>query len=131
STITALVRHLGVDPESVLVAGDTLNDLSMFDQGFRGVCVGESEPALLQATHDRARVLHSHQAGCGGILDAIEHFGFLGPQGVDSAIREAEAPGKAELVIVYHRLPYDEIVEKGRIVRRRPSSPNGIIPTLL
>lgn len=131
STITALVRHLGIDPESVLVAGDTLNDLSMFEQGFRGVCVGASEPALLQATRGRARVLHSHQPGCGGILDAIEHFGFLGAQGLDSAVRETEAPGKAELVIVYHRLPYEEIVENGRIVRRRPSSPNGIIPTLL
>ncbi len=34
STLRALVAHLGIDPERVLVAGDTLNDLSMYEQGF-------------------------------------------------------------------------------------------------
>ena len=29
-TLSRLVKHLNVDPESVLVAGDTLNDLSMY-----------------------------------------------------------------------------------------------------
>ncbi len=71
STLRALVEHLGVAPVDVLVAGDTLNDLSMYEQGFIGVCVGDSEPALLDATRDRARVLHSRHTGCGGILEAI------------------------------------------------------------
>lgn len=39
-TLRRLVEHLDADPENVLVAGDTLNDLSMFEQGFIGVCVG-------------------------------------------------------------------------------------------
>ncbi len=39
--------------------------------------------------------------------------------------------GKSDLVIVYHRLPYEEVVENGELIRRRPKSPNGIIPTLL
>ncbi|HNQ76440.1 MAG TPA: HAD-IIB family hydrolase [Pseudothauera hydrothermalis] len=55
STLHGLVAHLGVHPDEVLVAGDTLNDLSMYEAGFKGVCVGESEPALLEATRDRAR----------------------------------------------------------------------------
>ncbi|HAZ88774.1 MAG TPA: glucosylglycerol-phosphate synthase, partial [Marinobacter adhaerens] len=67
----------------------------------------------------------------GGILEAFEHFGYLGHLGI-----EAEAPdymnrGKSDLVIVYHRLPYEEVVENGELIRRRPKSPNGIIPTLL
>ncbi len=130
-TLSRLVKHLNVDPESVLVAGDTLNDLSMYEHGFKGVCVGESEPDLLDATMHKARVLHAGAAGCGGILEAFEHFGYLGHLGI-----EAEAPdymnrGKSDLVIVYHRLPYEEVVENGELIRRRPKSPNGIIPTLL
>jgi len=130
-TLSRLVKHLNVDPESVLVAGDTLNDLSMYEHGFKGVCVGESEPGLLDATIHKARVLHAVATGCGGILEAFEHFGYLGHLGI-----EAEAPdymnrGKSDLVIVYHRLPYEEVVENGELIRRRPKSPNGIIPTLL
>lgn len=35
-----------------------------------------------------------------------------------------------ELVIVYHRQPYEEVVEDGRTVLREPRSPNGIIPSI-
>lgn len=131
STLSALVRHLGLDHDSVLVAGDTLNDLSMYEEGFIGVCVGESEPALLAATRDRARVFHATHTGCGGILEALGHFGFLGSGGIEAEVRAMEAPGKADLVMVYHRLPYEEVFEDGQLLRRRPSSPNGIIPSLL
>lgn len=131
STLRKLVEHLDVCEEDVLVAGDTLNDLSMYEQGFKGVCVGESEPGLLDATHDRARVLHARHSGCGGILEAIAHFGFLGPLGVEFELPDVSAQGKADLVMVYHRLPYEETLENGVLTRRPPSSPNGIIPTLL
>lgn len=136
STLKALVGHLGLHPDEVVVAGDTLNDLAMYEHGFIGVCVGESEPALLEATARRAcarraRVLHSPHSGCGGILDALEHFNFLNLKGVDAEPRATEAPGKSDLVMVYHRLPYEESIEDGCLVRRRPASPNGIIPTLL
>lgn len=130
-TLAALVRYLELERDQVLVAGDTLNDLSMFAEGFMGVCVGESELALLDATRDRARVLHARHTGCGGILEALAHFGFLGPGGIDAEMTAMDAPGKADLVMVYHRLPYEEVREEGQLVRRRPSSPNGIIPTLL
>ncbi|MEX2521062.1 MAG: glucosylglycerol-phosphate synthase [Paracoccaceae bacterium] len=36
----------------------------------------------------------------------------------------------SDLVIVYHRQPFEEVEEEGRIVRRANKSPNGIIPTL-
>lgn len=36
----------------------------------------------------------------------------------------------SDLVIVYHREPYEETVENGKILRRAPKSPNGIVPTL-
>ncbi|MBE9030039.1 glucosylglycerol-phosphate synthase [filamentous cyanobacterium LEGE 11480] len=37
---------------------------------------------------------------------------------------------KSSLVILYHREPYDEVVENGKTVYREKKSPNGILPTL-
>jgi glucosylglycerol-phosphate synthase len=37
---------------------------------------------------------------------------------------------KSNLVIVYHRQPYEEVVEDGKTVYRENKSPNGIVPTL-
>ncbi|MEQ8263789.1 glucosylglycerol-phosphate synthase [Pseudohaliea sp.] len=130
-TLTRLVAHLGLDPEEVMVAGDTLNDLSMYEQGFKGVCVGDSEEGLLLATQELARVYHAREPGAGGILEAFHYFGFLGSEGVDAELQAVSRTGKSDLVIVYHRLPYEEFVEDGERKRRRPKSPNGILPTLL
>ena len=77
STLRALIVHLGASGDDVLVAGDTLNDLSMYGVGFKGVCVGRSEAALLEATRDIDKVLHAKGAGCAGILEAIGHFQLL------------------------------------------------------
>jgi glucosylglycerol-phosphate synthase len=131
ATLKRLLDQLGTDPEDVLVAGDTLNDLAMFEQGFKGVCVGGSEKPLLKATANSTRVLHASRHGCGGVLEAIEHFGFLGARSMQQHLPPTREPGRSDLLIVYHRLPYEEVVEKGEIKRRRPSSPNGIIPTLM
>jgi glucosylglycerol-phosphate synthase len=131
ATLRRLVEHLGLGPEAVLVAGDTLNDLSMFEQGFKGVCVGASEAELLDATRALPSVLHAARPGCEGILEAFGHFDIL-DRGAIAELQAAERPaGRSALLVVYHRLPYDEVVENGERLRRRPRSPNGIIPTLL
>ncbi|MET0290629.1 MAG: HAD-IIB family hydrolase, partial [Pseudoxanthomonas sp.] len=128
-TLAALARQLKLPKDRILVAGDTLNDLSMYATGFRGVCVGDSEAALIEATGSLAEVYHAKAPGCGGILEAIEHFNLLG----EGALKAVPAPrkGGAELLMVYHRLPYEEFFEDGKVVRRQPKSPNGIIPSLL
>jgi glucosylglycerol-phosphate synthase len=131
STLARLIAQLGISEDEVLVAGDTFNDLAMYEHGFKGVCVGRSEKPLLDATRGSTRVLHAARPGCGGILEAIEHFGFLGAQGMQQHTPPVMQTGSSELLIVYHRLPYEEVIEKGEVKRRRPSSPNGIIPTLM
>ncbi len=128
STLAALVDELALPPARVLVAGDTLNDLSMYGEGFPGVCVGRSEPALLAATAGMDDVLHADAPGCGGILQAMAHFDLLQADDYAPPLHE---PGKAELVMVYHRLPYEEHIVDGERVRTPHSSPNGIIPSLL
>ncbi len=128
STLSRLVDLLEFDRSKVLVAGDTLNDLSLFEVGFPGVVVGASEPALIHATSTLPHVHHAASHGAGGILEAMRNSGRmtgLAPQLVEVPI------GDAQLVVVYHRLPWEERTVEGSTVRRRHTSPNGIIPTLL
>jgi glucosylglycerol-phosphate synthase len=37
---------------------------------------------------------------------------------------------KSSLVILYHREPYDEVIENGKVMYQEKKSPNGILPTL-
>lgn len=128
TTLATLVQALRLPKDQVLVAGDTLNDLSMYREGFASVCVGQSEPALLERTRNLPNVLHADEPGCGGILQAMKHFRMLEAMPTEMA---DEARGDAELVMVYHRLPYEEHIVEDKRVRRPHSSPNGIIPSLL
>jgi HAD superfamily hydrolase (TIGR01484 family) len=75
-TLARLVEILGFDHDRVLVAGDTLNDLSLFQTGFKGVAVGNSEPRLLEALAGYPSVYRSPLPGAAGIFDALHHYGF-------------------------------------------------------
>jgi len=70
-SLLRLIAHLGLDAEQVLVAGDTLNDLSMFETGLHGALVGGSEPELLAATAHLPRAHRCRLIGAGGIIEAI------------------------------------------------------------
>jgi len=131
ATLRRLVDHLGIHPDTVLVAGDTEHDIGMFRQGYKSVCVGPSDDLLRQSTRHLGHLLHAQRPGCGGILEAMAHFGFLGEKAIAALAANPRRTGTSEVVLVYHRLPYEETIENGRIKRRRPQSPNGIIPTLL
>ncbi|MFG1393679.1 HAD family hydrolase [Xanthobacter agilis] len=76
STLLALLEHLGLARDRVLVAGDTLNDLSMFRTGLFGAVVGGAEAALRDATRALPHTLHCRAPGAGGIIEAIAAFGL-------------------------------------------------------
>ncbi len=75
-TLVRLVEALGLDAARVLVAGDTMNDLSLFETGYRGVAVGNAEPRLVAAVSEMPNVYRSPYPGSAGIADAIRHFDF-------------------------------------------------------
>src|SRR5690606_22876636 len=77
STLRALIQTLGIADEDVLVAGDTLNDLSLYEVGLKGVVVGQAEPALIKQTAELSQVYQAGEPGAGGILEAIAHFETL------------------------------------------------------
>ncbi|NKX46280.1 HAD-IIB family hydrolase [Roseicyclus persicicus] len=76
-SLLRLLTHLGVDNRKVLVAGDTLNDLSMLTMGLPAVAVGNSEPALISALEGMEHVHRAREEGVGGIAEAILHHKLL------------------------------------------------------
>lgn len=75
-SLLRLLEFCGRSHELVMVAGDTLNDLSLFETGLKGVAVGNSEPGLMEQVKDRDNVYLAHSHGAGGVLEAIDALGF-------------------------------------------------------
>ncbi len=73
-SLLRLLAHLGVPNDRCLVAGDTLNDLSMLALGLPAVAVGNSEPGLLAALKGQDHVHFAEGDGAAGIAEAILAF---------------------------------------------------------
>jgi hydroxymethylpyrimidine pyrophosphatase-like HAD family hydrolase len=73
-TLLRTLQALNLPPERTLVAGDTLNDLSLFQTGLAGVAVANREPLLSAAIVDLAHVHKSELEGAGGVLEALRRF---------------------------------------------------------
>ncbi|MEU4928318.1 trehalose-6-phosphate synthase [Streptomyces yokosukanensis] len=112
SALALLAAKQGWPMESLLVAGDSLNDVSLLRIGAHAVVVGNAEPALRERVPSGARVQHTHEEGAGGILAALRRLGWVS--------------GVNRLVIGYHRPPAQWTTD-GWLP---PVSPNGILPVL-
>jgi HAD superfamily hydrolase (TIGR01484 family) len=73
-TLLRTLQALNLSPERTLVAGDTLNDLSLFQTGLAGVAVANREPLLSAAIADLAHVHQSELEGAAGVLEALRRF---------------------------------------------------------
>lgn len=73
-TLLRTLAALDLPAARTLVAGDTLNDLSMFDSGLAGVAVGNREAALDAAIRQHDNVYRSPHPGAAGVLDALQRF---------------------------------------------------------
>ena len=76
STLQRVLELLEMPQVPVVVAGDTLNDLGLFQTGFPGVMVGNAEAPLLEWLPQLPNTYLAKGAGCSGILEGLEHFGF-------------------------------------------------------
>jgi len=77
STLQRVIRWLGADPDSVVVAGDSLNDLALFETGFKGIVVGNAEEPLRDTVGNLDHVYCARQEGAGGVQEGLRHFGYL------------------------------------------------------
>jgi len=73
-TLLRVLDTLGLPRHRTLVAGDTLNDLSMFQTGLPAVAVGNREAALDALLPDLPHVHASPLPGAAGVLDALARF---------------------------------------------------------
>ncbi|WP_227025661.1 HAD-IIB family hydrolase [Streptomyces fodineus] len=106
-----LGHRLGWDRQAMLVAGDSLNDLSLFCLGTHAVVVANAEPALAARAPASARIHLSGFDGAAAVLEGMQRLGWL---------------PRWSVVIGYHRPPVRWLDGAWQT----PSSPNGILPTL-
>ena len=66
-------QHLNAD--DVIPAGDTLNDLSLFETGLKGIAVGNAEEKLVEKIKTMENVYHSSYPGAAGIWDGLKNYG--------------------------------------------------------
>ncbi|MEA5415817.1 HAD family hydrolase [Synechococcus sp. BA-132 BA5] len=76
STLLGLLEWLELEPALVVTAGDSLNDLAMFETGLQSVMVGNAEPGLVRALPGLSRTYRAGGHGCEGLLEGLRHFGF-------------------------------------------------------
>ncbi len=69
---TFLVQHWGMERRLVIVAGDSGNDLEMFQSGFRGIVVGNAQPELLRLRDPNVYHAKAHHAA--GVLEGLQHW---------------------------------------------------------
>lgn len=76
TTLKTLLGWLEVDSDRVVTAGDTLNDLAMFETGLKGVMVANAEAALRSQLSRLPATYLARGEGCAGIAEGLTHFGF-------------------------------------------------------
>ncbi|MDY6834291.1 MAG: HAD-IIB family hydrolase [Chloroflexota bacterium] len=70
-----LATSFNIDPQDIVVCGDSGNDLDLFQAGFKGIIVGNAQPELKSFNGKSAY----HAAGdySAGIIEGLRHFKFL------------------------------------------------------
>lgn len=76
STLLKTLKTLDLDGDRTVVAGDTLNDRSLFETGLNGIVVGNAEPKLKEFARSKSQVYISPEPGAAGIWDGLKYYGL-------------------------------------------------------
>lgn len=77
TTLLRVLEWLGHAPEDTVVAGDSLNDLALFETGLKGIIVANAESTLKHRAGNRQSVYVASNEGADGILEGLAHFGLI------------------------------------------------------
>ena len=74
-----LVEYENLDPNRIVVAGDSGNDATMFQEFDKGIVVANAQPELLQlaAKLDEPHVYRTRQPYAAGVEEGLVYFGVL------------------------------------------------------
>lgn len=90
-----LADHLHLSPEHVAVAGDTENDLAMFQvAGVRGVVVANATPGLLAGVRGLG-AYRAKQIASDGVIEGLSAFGLGAPPPASTAHFRPRPPSRS------------------------------------
>ncbi len=76
--ILFLLEYLQLEPQQVIVAGDSGNDRAMFDTFPHGIVVANAQPELKAlAQEERPGCYFASQPAAAGVAEGLRHFGVL------------------------------------------------------
>lgn len=78
AAVKALVNHLGLSRERVIVAGDSGNDTTMFQQGFHNIMVANAQPEL--HSQEFPKTYRSKETFAAGVLEGLIYWGAIPPE---------------------------------------------------
>lgn len=73
-TLLKFLAEMNFNPDDTITCGDTLNDLSLFETGLKGIAVGNSEPKLVEKIQTMDNVYYSPYPGVMGIWDGLKVY---------------------------------------------------------
>jgi sucrose-6F-phosphate phosphohydrolase len=73
AAVDALGKHLGLSRDRIIVAGDSGNDISMFQLGFRGIIVSNAQTELKAI--EFSKCYQSRTSYAAGVLEGLAYWG--------------------------------------------------------
>ena len=81
NALSWLLKHLNIDAQEALVAGDSGNDSAMFLlPAIKGIVVSNAQPELYQATKYLG-IYHATQPHIHGVIEGLKHYNVLSSNG--------------------------------------------------
>jgi glucosylglycerol-phosphate synthase/sucrose-6F-phosphate phosphohydrolase len=130
TTLDKIVKKYGIAEDKVLVAGDSLNDLSLFKTIYSGVAVANLEVALQRCLKDCQNVFAASKPGAAGILEGLGHHRMVSNDALDNIVQD-QSFGEFDFIVACHRLPLKSQKTPQGTVVSAVKNPNGLIATLL
>jgi len=83
NAIRFVINLQKLDVENIIVAGDSGNDRSMFDEFESGIVVANAQPELLhlKKEHPISTFYFAKNSYAGGVREGLKHFGVLPEEG--------------------------------------------------
>lgn len=93
-----LADHLGVPQQRVIVAGDTENDLQMFEPKFRGIVVGNARQGLIDGLQGRpaGQIIFAQGQIADGVLEGLAAHGLPVAQPSAPGARRGSVPQRQQ-----------------------------------